>query len=64
MGIKPTYIKSLGNELMTKNPGRFTRDFAENKQIVAEVAIIESKRVKNRVSGYITRKQNTKKVSA
>lgn len=64
MGIKPTYIKSLGNELMAKNPGRFTSDFSENKQIVSEVSVIESKRVKNRVSGYITRKQNTKRVSA
>ncbi|MDD4255423.1 MAG: 30S ribosomal protein S17e [Methanofollis sp.] len=64
MGIKPTYIKSLGNEIRAKNPGRFTSDFAENKQIVAEVSIIESKRVRNRVSGYITRKQNTKRVSA
>jgi small subunit ribosomal protein S17e len=64
MGIKPTYIKSLGNELMAKNAGRFTGDFAENKQVVAEVSVIESKRVKNRVSGYITRKQNTKRVSA
>ncbi|WP_298668294.1 30S ribosomal protein S17e [uncultured Methanofollis sp.] len=64
MGIKPTYIKSLGNELMAKNAGRFTGDFSENKQIVTEVSIIESKRVRNRVSGYITRKQNTKRVPA
>jgi small subunit ribosomal protein S17e len=49
---------------MAKNAGRFTGDFAENKQVVAEVSVIESKRVKNRVSGYITRKQNTKRVSA
>lgn len=61
MGIKPTYIKSLGQELMMKNPKRFTGDFTENKQVVAEVAVIESKRVRNRVAGYITRKQNTKK---
>ncbi|TAJ44651.1 30S ribosomal protein S17e [Methanofollis fontis] len=63
MGIKPTYIKSLGEELMAKNAGRFTGDFTENKQVVAEVAIIDSKRVLNRVAGYITRKQNTKKPS-
>ncbi|EJG06859.1 MAG: 30S ribosomal protein S17e [Methanofollis liminatans] len=61
MGIKPTYIKSLGQELMTKNPKHFTGDFDENKQVVSEVAVIESKRVRNRVAGYITRKQNTKK---
>lgn len=61
MGIKPTYIKGLGQELMSKNPNRFTNDFVENKQVVSEVAVIESKRVRNRVAGYITRKQNTKK---
>ncbi|MDK2975025.1 MAG: small subunit ribosomal protein S17e [Methanofollis sp.] len=61
MGIKPTYIKSLGQELMAKNPKSFTGDFTENKLVVSEVAVITSKRVRNRVAGYISRKQNTKK---
>ena len=59
MGIKPTYIKALGIELLSSYGPRFTRDFDENKQIVSEVTTVESKRVRNRVAGYVTRKINT-----
>jgi small subunit ribosomal protein S17e len=59
MGIKPNYIKAFGQELMARYGDRFTRDFDENKHMVAELTVIESKRVRNRVAGYITRKINT-----
>ena len=61
MGIKPTYIKSLSEELLEKYPGRFSGDFDENKEIVEEVAVIGSKRVRNRVAGSITRKMHQKR---
>jgi small subunit ribosomal protein S17e len=59
MGIKPTYIKALGMELLAGYGNRFSNNFDENKQIVTEVTSVESKRVRNRVAGYITRKVNT-----
>ncbi|MBP2132559.1 small subunit ribosomal protein S17e [Methanomicrobium sp. W14] len=62
MGIKPTYIKALSQELLSKNTGKFTNDFDGNKVVVDEVAVIDSKRVRNRVAGAITRKVNRKKV--
>jgi small subunit ribosomal protein S17e len=61
MGIKPTYIKALGQELIDKHGNRFTKDFDNNKQVVEEVAVIDSKRVRNRVAGSITRKINRRK---
>jgi len=61
MGIKPSYIKRLGEELIGRQPDRFGREFRENKQGVTETAVIGSKRVRNRVAGYITRKHNTGK---
>ena len=61
MGIKPSYIKRLGEELIDQQPGRYGRDFGENKQGVSENSIIGSKKVRNRVAGYITRKHNTGK---
>jgi small subunit ribosomal protein S17e len=61
MGIKPLYIKRLGEEIIDRQPNRFGRDFRENKQGVSEIAVIGSKRVRNRVAGYITRKHNTGK---
>ena len=63
MGIKPSYIKTLGTELMNKQSDAFTNNFDENKQKLGTVAVIESKRVRNRIAGYITRKVNTKRRS-
>jgi len=63
MGIKPSYIKNLGTELLAKQREHFTNNFDENKQQLGSSAIIGSKRVRNRVAGYITRKMNTKKHS-
>ena len=63
MGIKPSYIKNLGTELLAKQREHFTNNFDENKQQLGSLAIIGSKRVRNRVAGYITRKMNTKKHS-
>ena len=63
MGIKPSYIKRLGEGLIDQQPQRFGRDFSENKLGVSENSIIGSKKVRNRVAGYITRKHNTGKKS-
>ncbi|MDD1717287.1 MAG: 30S ribosomal protein S17e [Methanoregulaceae archaeon] len=59
MGIKPSYIKSTGVELLSTYGDRFSNSFEENKQVVTEVTSIESKRVRNRIAGYVTRKINT-----
>jgi small subunit ribosomal protein S17e len=61
MGIKPSYIKSLGLELLAKNREKFSSNYDDNKQALATTALIESKRVRNRVAGFITRKINTKR---
>ncbi len=61
MGIKPSYIKTLGLEVMAKNRETFSNNYDENKQALTSVASIESKRVRNRIAGFITRKINTKR---
>jgi small subunit ribosomal protein S17e len=61
MGIKPSYIKTLGLEVLAKNRDRFSNNYDENKQALTSVAAIESKRVRNRIAGFITRKINTKR---
>jgi small subunit ribosomal protein S17e len=63
MGIKPSYIKSLGTELLASQRDYFSTSFDENKQQLGKSTMIESKRVRNRVAGYITRKINTKRHS-
>jgi small subunit ribosomal protein S17e len=63
MGIKPSYIKTMGTELLAKQRDYFSGSFDENKQQLTASAVIESKRVRNRIAGYITRKINTKRHS-
>ncbi|MEN3035015.1 MAG: 30S ribosomal protein S17e [Candidatus Methanosuratincola sp.] len=55
-------VKSISNELVLKFGGVFTTEFEENKKLVQQYTDITSKRLKNRVAGYITRlKVNEKK---
>jgi small subunit ribosomal protein S17e len=61
MGIKPSYIKTIGTELLVKQREHFSNNFDENKVQLGASAIIGSKRVRNRIAGYITRKINTKR---
>ncbi|HJJ41771.1 MAG TPA: 30S ribosomal protein S17e [Methanocorpusculum sp.] len=59
MGIKPSYIKSMGNALLEQHGNSFNGSFEDNKSVVTETTTIESKMIRNRVTGYITRKVNT-----
>ncbi len=56
--VKPAYIKRIAIELLKKYPNLFTGNFDENKKLVSMLTNIQSKRVRNRVAGYITRKVN------
>jgi small subunit ribosomal protein S17e len=37
----------------------FSTDFEHNKEVVAELTNVESKGVRNRIAGYITRKKQS-----
>ncbi|HVP95826.1 30S ribosomal protein S17e [Methanoregula sp.] len=63
MGIKPSYIKTMGTALLSTQKENFSNNFDVNKQQLATSASIDSKRVRNRIAGYITRKINTKRHS-
>ena len=56
--VKPAYIKIIAMELLKKYGSEFTNDFNENKKLVLQYTNITSKRVRNRVAGYITRRVN------
>lgn len=60
MPIEPAYIKNLARELIDRYPEAFSDDFAQNKESVQQLTNIESKSVRNRVAGYVTRKQRSK----
>ena len=57
MAIKPAYIKKLARGLIERYDEAFTTDFEHNKEVVQELTNVESKGVRNRIAGYVTRKQ-------
>ncbi len=58
MAIKPKYVKQLGNLLLERYPQAFNTDFDTNKESVTQLTNVESKGVRNRIAGYITRKKS------
>lgn len=57
MAIKPKYVKQLATVLLEKYPESFNEDFETNKGSVDALTNVESKEVRNRIAGYITRKK-------
>ena len=57
MAIKPKYVKQLANVLLERYPNSFNQDFETNKDSVTTLTNVESKSVRNRIAGYITRKK-------
>lgn len=64
MAIKPDYVKKTGTLLMERYPDAFGTDFEHNKESVSELTNIESKEVRNRVAGYVTRKRQRRPAEA
>ena len=58
--IRQTYIKSTVDTLLRQYPGEFSHDFNENKATVEKLTGVESKELRNRVAGYVTRKVHSK----
>ena len=57
MAIKPKYVKQIGSMLLERYPESFNTDFETNKESVETLTNVESKSVRNRIAGYITRKK-------
>lgn len=53
--IKTKLIKRITHKLIDKYPEKFTASFDENKKILANLIIGESKKIRNAIAGYITR---------
>ncbi len=54
-------MKKIARELVERFPDKFTTDFENNKKLVESLTNISSKKLRNRVAGYITQLQNQKK---
>ncbi len=62
--VRPNYIKSIARKLLDLYPDKFTEDFEHNKKAVAELADVASKKVRNRVAGYITHVIKMRRIKA
>lgn len=57
MSVDPNDIIGIGESLLERHPDAFTGDFERNKEQVETLTHVESRQVRNRVAGYITRKR-------
>ena len=55
--IRQTFIKNIAIDLVKEYPDQFKHDdFQHNKEKVAVLCDVESKLLRNRIAGYITRR--------
>ena len=53
--VRTDTVKKASRELLRRFPERFTGDFEADKESVNVLVITPSKRLRNRIAGYITR---------
>jgi len=52
--VRTTFVKSISEKIHSKYKDKFNLDFQNNKKSVDEVAIINSKKLRNVIAGYVT----------
>ena len=50
--VRPKTVKRAARQIVEKYYAKLTTDFQVNKRICDEVAIIQSKRLRNKIAGY------------
>ncbi|MGD2066168.1 MAG: 30S ribosomal protein S17e [Candidatus Bathyarchaeota archaeon] len=53
--VRPDHVKRLARELVEQFPSKFTTDYENNKRLVDTLTNVSSKKIRNRVAGYIIR---------
>jgi small subunit ribosomal protein S17e len=53
--VRTDTVKRTSRELIKRYPERFTGDFESDKQAVNDLVTTQSKRLRNRIAGYVTR---------
>ena len=53
--IRTKDIKTASHELIKMYPDKFDKEFDKNKEYLKELKLVDSKIVRNRIAGYITR---------
>lgn len=53
--VRTVLIKRLSKELVERYSDSFSTDFDQNKEVVDELLNNTTKRLRNRIAGYVTR---------
>jgi small subunit ribosomal protein S17e len=53
--IKTKFVKSNTKKLMNLHGEKFSGDFNKNKTIVGNYTVMQSKKMRNVIAGYVTR---------
>lgn len=53
--VRPRYIKNAARTLLQLYPDTFTEDFESNKRLVEQLTDVKTKKVRNRIAGYLVR---------
>ncbi len=53
--IRTRLIKRTANEILVGHKSKFNDNFDHNKHKVAEVADVSTKKLRNKIAGYITK---------
>lgn len=53
--VRPRHVKRLAQDLVEEHEDRFEEDFEHNKEQLKEMDEFESKKLRNRVAGYMVR---------
>ena len=53
--VRTDTVKRTSRELIRRFPERFTGEFESDKEAVNDLVVTQSKRLRNRIAGYVTR---------
>ncbi len=54
--IRTQQIKSAGEKMFQQNQEKFSTEFEENKEAVEEIADINSKKIRNKLAGFLVKR--------
>ncbi|MCS7110666.1 MAG: 30S ribosomal protein S17e [Ignisphaera sp.] len=47
-------VKRTARRLVSSHPDLFSEDFQQNKELVKKLVVVNSKKLRNQIAGYIT----------
>ncbi len=57
--IRSGFVKRTGNKIISEHKAKLAKDFEKNKKIISEVCDVSTKKLRNLIAGYVTKKIKT-----